>query len=71
MQMSQQSVSSKSSNDDVKGWWAYQVDRNDSNYNTRNYPHMDLVFYDSDQNWQIEKHYQLCVKRLQPFGKQQ
>lgn len=52
---------------DFKGWWAYEVDRNDKNYNTRDFNHLNCIFYDSDQNWQIEHHYQMCLQ-MSRFG---
>ena len=66
-----QPAQKKSSVLEFKGWWAYEVDPNDSNYHTRNFPQLDCVFYDSDQNFQIEMHYSQCVSGVQPFGKTQ
>ena len=50
-------IGTKSSVLDFKGWWAYQVDQNDGNYSSRDFSHLDCIFYDSDQNFQIETHY--------------
>jgi hypothetical protein len=47
----------------LKGWWAYQIDngKDVQNFNP----------YDSDQNFQIEMHYQLCLDGYKKFGSNQ
>jgi hypothetical protein len=46
--------------DKLKGWWGYSVDEA---YGAQNY-----MFYDPDQTYQIETHYQLCLQGTRPFG---
>ena len=61
----------KSAVEEFEGWWAYEVDPNDGNYDDRTFDHLPCIFYDSDQNFQIETHYQMCVNGTLPFRKTQ
>ena len=42
--------------------WSYKVYPNDANYNQRIDTANDWFEYDSDQNFQIEMHYQKCLE---------
>ena len=49
-------------------WWSYKVKHGDANYALRTDKINDYFDFDSDQNFQIELHYQECCSGIKLFG---
>ena len=49
-------------------WWSYKVKQGDANYALRTDKINDYFDFDSDQNFQIEQHYQECCSGKKQFG---
>ena len=49
-------------------WWSYKVKQGDDNYALRTDTINHYMDFDSDQNFQIELHYQECCSRKKQFG---